>query len=569
MRPRLAPALPLFAALLLAACGRSGAGADDPRNRHGGPNGDYSYPATDYREQPADKTAARPGGTLRLATATDTGSLDIHALSHGNVQWLGRMLFDNLVYLDDRGRVTPWLARAWEISPDGKTYTFHLRPGVTFSDGTPFDAAAVQANLEHMRDPRTKSPLAAAYIVPYVDGRIVDPLTFEAHLSQPYGPFLNVLAQSWLGLISPRQIRDHPETIATRPIGSGPFVLESYVRQQRVALVRRADYDWAPEYLDHKGAAYLARVEVDIVPEPLGRYTGLTSGQYALLADAPPQNAAAIRADPRLIFDSRIRTGIPYRAISFNLDRAPFDDVRVRRALAIAVDRQGITRSVFFDENLATTDFLARTTRFYDPAFSNMLRFDRAAANRLLDAAGWKARDAQGYRTRGGVRLGADLLSQDSSTLAAINVAVQDDLKKVGFALRIVQLPIPQLTARRNSGDFQALASGVWHTNTPDALYILHHSGEITSPRRIGQNNSHVRDATLDDLLARARRSTDAGALKILYSAAQKRLNEIVPGIPLDENHSNVAYDRSVHGLLFDTSHNTPVITAAWLDNPK
>ena len=152
---------------------------------------------------------------------------------------------------------------------------------------------------------------------------------------------------------------------------------------------------------------------------------------------------------------------------------------------------------------------------------------------------------------------------------AAINVAVQDDLKKVGFALRIVQLPIPQLTERRNSGDFQALASGVWHTNTPDALYILHHSGEITSPKRIGQNNAHVRDAALDDLLARARRSTDDAELTSLYSAAQKRLNEIVPGIPLDENHSNTAYDRSVHGLLFDTSHNTPVITAAWLENPK
>lgn len=566
MVSRFAVAPALLAAALLTACGQAGAGRDDPRNRHGGPNGNYTYPASDYREQPGDKAAAKPGGVLHLATATDTGSLDIHALSHTNVQWLGRMLFDNLVYLDDHGRVTPWLARSWEISPDGMTYTFHLRPGVTFSDGAPFDAAAVQANLEHMRDPRTKSPLAAAYIAPYVDGRIVDPLTFEAHLSQPYGPFLNVLAQSWLGLISPRQIHDHPAAIATEPIGSGPFVVERYVRQQSIKLVRRGDYDWSPDYLDHKGPAYLARVQIDIVPEALGRYTGLASGQYALLADAPPQNAAAIRADPRLIFDSRIRTGIPYRAITFNLDKPPFDDVRVRRALAIAVDRRGITRSVFFDENLATTDFLARTTRFYDPAFSNMLRFDRAAANRLLDQAGWKARDAQGYRTRGGVRLGAEMLSQDSSTLAAINVAVQDDLKKVGFDLKIVQLPIPQLTERRNAGNYQALASGVWHTNTPDALYILHHSGEITSARRIGQNTAHVRDAVLDGLLARARRSTDDVELKALYSAAQKRLNEIVPGIPLDENHTNIAYDRALHGLLFDSSHNTPVITAAWLE---
>lgn len=562
VRPSLGLAM-LAAAALLAGCGQTQAGADDPRNRHGGVRGDYSYPATDYAQQAPGK----PGDTLRIATATDTATLDFHAISHGNVQWLGRLLFDNLVYLDDQGRVTPWLATRWEISPDGKTYTFHLRPGVSFSDGAPFDAEAVRANLEHMRDPRTKSPLAAAYIAPYVSGRIVDPLTFEATLSRPYGPFLNVLAQSWLSLISPRQIRNAPQTIASHPIGSGPFVLDSYVRQQGLTLHKRKDYAWAPPYLHHSGPAYIDTIRIDIVPEALARYTGLAGGQYDLLADAPPQNSAAIRGDPRLIFDSRIRTGVPYRAIAFNLDRAPFDDVRVRRALAKAVDRLGITRSVFFDENLPTTLFLARTTRYFDGSAADVLRYDPAAANRLLDEAGWTIRDAEGYRTKGGKRLGADLLTQESATLAAINVAVQNDLKKVGFALHIVQLPIPQLTELRNAGNYAALAGGVWHTNTPDALYILNHSGEITSPRRIGQNVSHLRDATLDGLLERARETTDEGELKALYGAAQKRLVELVPGIPLDENHSNTAYNRRLKGLLFDTSHNTPVVTSAWLDD--
>ena len=552
----------LLIAALLAGCGQAGGHADDPRNRRGGPNGDYSYPASDYVQQAPGK----PGGTLRIATGTDTASLDIHALSHANVQWLGRLLFDNLIALDPAGRAVPALASSWEISPDGKTYTFHLRQGVTFSDGAPFDAEAVRANLEHMRDPRTKSPLAAAYIAPYDSGRIVDRYTFEARLKQPYGPFLNVLAQAWLGLISPKQIAQAPQTIASHPIGSGPFVLVDYVRQQGLTLKRRRDYRWAPPYLHHDGPAYLDTIRVDIVPEALARYAGLASGQYDLLADAPPQNAAAIRADPRLIFDSRVRTGVPYRALSFNLDRAPFGDVRVRRALAKAVDRLGITKSVFFDENLPTTAFLARTTRYFDRVGADALAYDPAAANRLLDEAGWRARDAEGFRTKGGKRFGAELLTQDSPVLAAINVAVQNDLKKVGFDLRIVQLPLPQLTERRNAGDYDALASGVWHTNTPDALYILNHSNEITSPRRIGQNTSHLRDATLDALLDRARQATDERELAQLYRDAQARIIELVPGIPLDENHSNVAYNGHLKGLLFDSSHNTPVLTAAWLD---
>lgn len=552
-----------LAFLALAAC--SSAGGNDPRARKGGPNGDFTYPVTDYSQQAEGK----PGGTLHASVGTDTGTLDLHAISHTNAQWIGRLIFDNLVYLNDKGEATPWLARSWEVSPDGKTYTFHLRDDVTFSDGSRFDAEAVRANLDHMRAPKTKSPLAAAYIAPYVDGRIVDRYTFEAHLSRPYRPFLNVLAQSWLAMISPKQIREHPEQIATKPIGTGPFVVETYERQKGFTLTRREDYHSAPDYIRHTGPAYLARVEVAFVPEAMARYARLGSGETQLVFDAPPQNAAAIRAKPALVFDSRIRTGLPYRAISFNLDKAPWTDVRVRRAIAKGIDREAITRSVFFGEVVPKTDFLATTTAYYDPAFAKVLSYDPAAANKLLDEAGWTKRDAQGFRTKNGQRLGAEVLTQDSAITGPINVAVQSDLRKLGFDLKIVQLPLPQLTERRNAGDFTTLSAGVWHTNTPDALYILHHSGEITSSKRIGQNTSHVRDPELDRLLEQARETSDPAELRRLYSAAQKRLVEIVPGVPLDENHSLVGYAKRLRGVIFDTSHNTPVLTGAWLENGK
>ncbi|WP_010543626.1 ABC transporter substrate-binding protein [Sphingomonas elodea] len=545
--------------LAVAACGPGSGGGGGGR---GGPNGDFTYPASDYRSGGGGKR----GGTIRIATSTDTGTLDVHAISHGNVQWLGRMLFDNLVYLDATGAISSWIAREWTISPDGLVYTFRLRPGVTFSDGMPLDAEAVRTNLEHMRDPRTKSPLAAAYIAPYVEGRAIDPLTFEARLAYPYAPFLNVLAQSWLGLISPRQIREAPQTIADRPIGSGPFTVERYVRQQGIRLKRRDDYAWAPDVVAHRGAALLDAIEVDIVPEALSRYAGLAQGQYHLLADTPYAKAAAIRADPALVVDSRIRTGLPWRALSFNTERWPFDDVRLRQALALGIDREGITRSVFFDEFLPSDNFLARTTRHYDPSTKGKLPFDPADANRRLDALGWAARDTDGYRTKDGRRLSATLIAQDSPSATPINVAVQSNLKKLGFDLKIELLPTPVLTDRRNRGDYQAVAGGVWHTNTPDALYILHHSNEITSPKRIGQNVSRLRDGRLDDLLERARRTSDDNQQRVLYAAAQHRLIELVPSVPLDENHSLIAYRRELKGLVFDTSHNTPQFLSAWLE---
>jgi peptide/nickel transport system substrate-binding protein len=547
----------------LAACGPQSAQDGGQAAKADNQNADGVYPATDYAEQAKGK----PGGTLKVSVASDTGSLDLHAISHTNAQWLGRMIYDNLVYLDAQGNITPWLAKSWTISPDGKTYTFKLRDDVTFSDGAKFNAQAVLVNLEHMRDPATKSPLAGAYIAPYLEGKAIDEYTFEAKLREPYAPFLNVLAQSWLSMESPKAIIEKPASLGEFPVGSGPFVVESYTRQQGIHFVKRKDYNWAPDVLNHQGPAYLDRIDVDFVPEAIIRYNTLSSGQYDLTVDAPPQNAKAIRADPELVFDSRMRSGIPMRGITFNTEKEPFTDVRVRKAIALAVDREGIVNIAGFGEYKPKTDFLAANTKYYDPSFQDALKYNVPEANRLLDEAGWIGRDSAGYRTKDGKRLSAEVLvsTATSATSTPIFAAIQSDVKKVGVELINIELPAAQLLERRNANAYQAFGAGVWHTNTPDALYIVHHSNEITTGKRIGQNTARLRDPELDDLLATARQSQDPAVLKDRYSRAQKRLTELVPAIPLYENYASIAYRRNVKGVVFDTSHNTPFFAAIWL----
>ena len=564
MTQRGLPSILLPVAILVAAPGLAGcSGGDAVVSRADGPEPVLS--TGHYRQA----GRGRPGGTIRISAAADTGTLDLHSISHTNAQWLGRLIFDNLVYLDDQGRPSPWLAKSWTISPDGRIYTFKLREGVTFSDGAPFDAEAVRVNLEHMRDPATKSPLAAAYIAPYVDGRVVDSHTFEARLSAAYAPFLNVLAQSWLAMMSPKAIRENPKGLASRPVGSGPFVVQDYRRQQGLSLVRRKDYHWAPDFLDHRGPAFVDRVEIRFIPEGLIRYASLASGQFDLTIDAPPQNAASIRANPQLSLDNRVRTGIASRAVSFNVERAPFDELAVRQALAFATERDGIARSNGFGLFHAKSDFLASNTIDYSPDASRFLRQDIAHANRLLDEAGWTGRDTDGIRKRRGKRLSAKVLITESASLSPVIVAFQSDARRIGFDLEIVQLTAPVLTKHRLSGDYQALAGGVWHTNTPDALYINFSGSEVASKKRIGQNVSRLRDAELDRLLEGARRSGDEAERRRLYAAAQRRLVWLVPAIPLFENHTITARHRALQGVLFDTSHNTPVLTAAWLDPRK
>lgn len=503
---------------------------------------------------------------MRVSAASDAGSFDVHALSNGNIQWMGRILFDCLVYQDEQGNISPWLARSWDISDDGKTYTFHLRDDVTFSDGEKFNAQALQTNLEHMRDPATKSPLAAAYIAPYLDGKVIDDYTFEAHLREPYTPFLDVLAQSWLSMISPRQIREAPKTIAEHPIGSGPFLLQSYTRDQGAVFIKRPGYNWAPPVTRHKGEAYLDRIELSYVPEAMIRFTALESGQSDFALDAPAQNAAAIRANPNLVMRSRIRKGNPSRGIVFNVEQAPFDDVRVRRAVAKAVDREGLAWISGFGEYIAKADFLAANTRFYQPN-KEALAYDVKAANTLLDDAGWTGRDAQGYRTKAGQRLKATLLAYSSPAFpGSVSVAIQADLKKVGFEMTVEMLPLTRVIERRYAGKFQAMADGYWHTNTPDGMFVLYHSESISTDKRIGQNVGRFRDAQLDRVLSAARQSRDPVELQALYGEAQKRLTETVPSVPSVEAQVLTAYGRQVQGVIFDTSHNVPFFTSIWLD---
>ena len=525
-------------------------------------SGVMRYPASDFVEQQPGKR----GGTLRVSAASDAGSFDIHALSNGNMQWMGRILFDCLVYQAEDGTLTPWLAKSWDISADGLTYTFHLRDDVTFSDGERFNAEAVRVNLEHMRDPATKSPLAAAYIAPYLQGRVVDEYTFEATLRAPYAPFLDVLSQAWLGMISPRQILEAPKTIASQPIGTGPFVLTGWVRDQRASFGRRPGYDWAPPAINHQGEAYLDGIELSYVPEAMIRYTSLEAADNDMALDAPAQNAAAIRANPQLTLRNRIRKGSPSRSITFNVDRAPFDDVRVRQAVAKAIDRDGLAWISGFGEYLAKGDFLAVNTPDYDPVAREALAFDPVEAGRLLDAAGWAGRDGEGYRSRDGRRLGATLLTYDNPAFPAnVPVAAQADLRKVGFDLRIELLPLSKVMELRYLGNFDAIGGGYWHTNTADGLYILYHSQSIPSTRMIGQNVGHFRDATLDQLLAAARRSTDPTQRRELYRQAQQRLGETVPAVPSVESQMLLAYRNTVGGVLFDGSHNVPLFTSVWL----
>ncbi|WP_081747566.1 ABC transporter substrate-binding protein [Arthrobacter sp. Br18] len=501
------------------------------------------------------------GGVLNVSISAEPGCLDGHGISATQQQFLGRLIYDNVVTLDDNGEMAPYLAESWDISEDGKTYTFHLKEGVTFSDGSPWNATVFQQNLEHMRDPATKSPLAAAYIAPYVDGTVIDDHTFEVHLEYAYTPFLYTLAQSWLGMTSGKAITESPGTLCQNPVGSGPYVLEEYQPGQSISYAKREGYGWAPEWLGETGEAHLDGVEVTVVAEPVIRHQSLVSGQYGLTENLAPQNAAAVQADPAFTYENLPRTGSPY-VLGFNLNREPFSDPAVREAFAAAVDTEAVTESLGFGTYTPVDSYLSKESKYYDPSVEG-IPHDPERAHQLLDDAGWDSRDAEGFRIKDGERLTVEVPTVEASAPSPLLVQLQGEVRQAGIELEIIQLPQAQLTELRYAGDYDALA-GVWHTNTTDVLFIRYHSSEITG-ERIGQNSSYVNDPELDEILLRARGAADGPEAEEAYSQAQHRLTDLVPGLPLYENPSQFAYSNSVQAVATDTSHPVPVLTYAWL----
>ncbi|WP_406312876.1 ABC transporter substrate-binding protein [Streptosporangium sp. NBC_01639] len=537
----------LGAALLLAGCGTS--------------DGTTTTTAAGGESTP------KAGGTLILGeNGQEPTCLDPHgnASSDGPVTTVP--VADSLVWFGADGKLQPWLAERWKVSDDGLTYTFTLREGVKFHDGARWDAEALKTNFEHMKDPATKSPLAAAYIAPYEDSKVIDEHTLEVHLSSAYSPFLDILAQGYLGMISPKQIKEAPQTVCEHPIGSGPFVFDKWTKGQSITYHKNPDYNWGPKGAKHTGPAYLDGLEIRFLGEDATRYNALVAGEVNAIDFTPPQNVEEVKANPDLGFLTAVRPGHPM-SFWLNTSRAPFDDVKVRQALLASVDRPTIIKGISFGQYEVAQGFVTSSTPGYAAGLEGTIAYDPAKADRLLDEAGWTAKDADGIRTKDGRRLTAYFPIDPSFPAQRMQIAVQTQAaaKKAGIDIRIQTPSTQEVSDRSLTGDYD-LASGLWATNTADVLWIQYSSKNITTDKRRGQNVARLSDDKVDELLQDARETTDAAERAELYNQAQARLIELAPAVPFYNDPRPVSFQKKVRDLAFTPAYPSPYFYDTWLD---
>jgi peptide/nickel transport system substrate-binding protein len=469
-----------------------------------------------------------------------------------------RSIYDNLVVLNPDQTVGPWLATGWEISPDRKSTTFHLRRDVVFHDGTKFDAAAVKANFDRLAD-RHNALYASAEIGPFEQATVLAPDVVRISFSEPYAPFLRNLSSTKLAIVSPTAVAKYGAVFGQTPVGTGPFRFAGLTQGTEIRLRRNADYAWAPPTAAHAGPALVDKLTFRNVPEHSTRVAALQSGQLQAADLIPSQYIAAVRADPNLTLLQKELLNTNY-ALSLNVERAPWNDPHIREAFRLGLDIETIVRVVY----------LGTLPRAWSPLSPSMFgsaeeelrgawKPDPARAAAILQSAGWVPGE-DGIRMKDGKRLVISFIDTQGNREQRLDVIqlVRRQLAHIGIGLSIDSQPAGAYLSKIAAGDYD-LTAGAQFAPDPDVLRRY-----FTKEQRSVASGVRVNDPELNRLLNAAAQEGSDTRRADLYMAAQRRIIGQIYSIPVYVLLYNVAVSSNVAGVTLD-AHGFPVFHGARL----
>lgn len=490
------------------------------------------------------------GGTLRVAFDADITCADGQQVGNNTALNVSRQLTDSLTDQDPAtGKIVPWLAESWDVSDDSTTFTFHLRDGVQFTDGTPFTAQSVKDNFEGIVDLGAKSSLGSTYLAGLTGIDTPDPRTVTVRFAEPDAQFLQASSTMTLGFYAPSTLAETPEQRCTGDlVGTGPFTLTDFSPAGGASLVRNDDYRWGSALAQHQGPAYLDGIDFTVVPESGVRNGSLASGQIDVDTAVQPQDEELLDQSGFPIVD-RPNPGVNYSLFP-NWKKGPFTDPRVRQAVNAAVNRDELT-AVLSARQKPATSVLGSTTPGYTDQ-SDLLRHDPDTANRLLDEAGWTGRDSDGFRTKDGARLTVPVGYWQTAPFLEL---VQQQLRAVGVDLQLEKKTMAETSAaqqaRTNDVEFYNLTR-----SDPDVLRTVFDAG--------GRNVNNRPAGHVDDLLGDSLATTDPATRARTVGDITADLVRDGNVIPLVELSGISATAPDVHGYRYEASSRLQLLDT-WL----
>jgi peptide/nickel transport system substrate-binding protein len=486
--------------------------------------------------------AQTPPNILVVGQIAEPKSLDPHAVTAVNDFRILVNIYDGLVrYKDGTLEVEPSLAESWTISEDGKTYTFKLREGVKFHDGSPFNAEAVKFNFDRMLNEENPyhdtGPFPLAFFFSTVDEVVVDDEnTVTFNLSAPYAPFLSNLAYPTGLIVSPEAVKQYGKDFGRHPSGTGAYKFAEWEANSKVVAVRNDDYwDGAPE---------LEAVIYRPITDANTRIAEMLSGGLDVMVEVPPDSLQQFKDDST--FKVLEQAGPHVWFLILNAREAPFDIKAARQAANYAINKKALVENIL----QGTADVAAGPT---PPAFAwayneslEPYPYDPEKAKELLKEAEYNGEEITFYVTEGG----SGMLDP-----IAMGTAIQADLQAVGMKVKIETYEWNTFLGKVNPGlqGKAAMAEMAWMTNDPDTLPFLALRTDAM-PEQGGFNSGYYSNAKVDELLEKAREETDQAERAKLYKEMQEIVHEDAPWVFVANWKQNAVTKASVEDFKLQPS---------------
>lgn len=538
MRNRLAPVLAVVVAASVALAGCSSKPGEQPVK-----------PPVSSNKEPLK------GGTLTVAIPGQVVSVDPHKQWDSNSMAALDNMVDTLMTPGPDNKLRPLLAESWSASPDGKVFTFKIRKGVKFHDGTELTAEAVKLNIERLLTDELKSPQKANWAkLDHLEAK--DPETLVIYWQEPAIPDQFYLDTFWRSFIaSPAAIEKLGADLSQNPAAAGPFKFESYQSDDRLVMSRFDGY-WG-------GAPYLDKLVARIIPEANTRRVEMEAGTIDVLIGVEPKDVSPLEQKGIQI----VRGPAPsMQAFAMNLNRAPFDDVKVREAVAHAIDKDALIKKVLY--GYATTS--ATGTHPASPgAAKDITGFDYNVekAKQLLEQAGWQP-GPDGVRVKNGKKLAITIAARNDETWLLISQVAQESLKQIGFEVTIDSKDWGAFLDAMRLGNYDL---GFWKLNSntfePSGYTWNLLSSSFWAVNQLNKSEQYKDlQKKVDDLINGGAQEMDETKRYAIYHDFQKTIVDNVLFIPLWHEDRLVAVQPWVQGLEVPTL--VPFVRAdkAWID---
>ena len=485
----------------------------------------------------ASRAPSKPSNTLIYGRGEDSKTLDPINGETGETVKVLLNLYDTLVaFADESMEIEPALATSWETSDDGLTWTFHLREGVRFHDGTAVDAEAIIFSLNRLR--QDENPYVTDPARPYkpnfqIISDIVasDPLTVVIQLKESSAVFLNNLAMFPAGIVSPTAVKKYGKGFSTNPVGTGPFRFERWMRDQQIVLAANEDH-W-------RGRPHFDRVVFVPVSESATRIQQLTRGEIHIADNLPPAELDQLAKMPNLMVAEQISMNVAYLAMQ--TDKPPLGDVRVRRAIAMAIDKPALIRVGYAGHADAAINLLPKAMWGHHDGIEDR-PFDVDAARKLLE----QAASEKGFEFP--LSLSLAVMSEPRPYMEQpLQVAafVKDSLVEIGINVNIEPKPVTPHFSKMMRGDFEIGLAG-WTTDNGDPDNFLYSLLDPENISESGNNMSHYRNEKVHELLLAGQRELDREKRLAIYHQAQELIFADAPIVPLVSTKQRAAHSTRV-----------------------